>query len=62
LDNGAYFIDRDGDLFAYVLDYLRSGKLLLPENFKEVARLREEILFYQLDGMLQQLTPYVNIK
>ncbi|KAI6193538.1 hypothetical protein M3Y96_01028800 [Aphelenchoides besseyi] len=62
LDNGAYFIDRDGDLFAYVLDYLRNGKLLLPDNFKEIARLREETSFYQLVGMNQQLLPYFNIR
>ena len=41
--NGTVFIDRDGELFAYILDYLRSGKLLLPENFRELARLREEV-------------------
>uniref|UniRef100_A0A915CQ68 Potassium channel tetramerisation-type BTB domain-containing protein n=1 Tax=Ditylenchus dipsaci TaxID=166011 RepID=A0A915CQ68_9BILA len=29
LPDGIYFVDRDGDLFAYILDYLRSGKLLL---------------------------------
>ncbi|KAI6220020.1 BTB domain-containing protein [Aphelenchoides fujianensis] len=62
LDSGAYFIDRDGDLFAYVLDYLRNGKLLLPANFHEIARLREETLFYQLVGMNQQLLPYFSIR
>lgn len=43
MNNGTIFIDRDGDLFAYILDYLRTGKLLLPENFRELARLREEV-------------------
>lgn len=62
LDSGAYFIDRDGELFAYVLDYLRNGKLLLPDNFKEIARLREEALFYQIEGMVQQIMPYFSIK
>lgn len=62
LDTGAYFIDRDGELFAYILDYLRNGKLLLPDNFKEIARLREETLFYQMEGMLQQIMPYFSIK
>jgi hypothetical protein len=76
LDTGAYFIDRDGELFAYVLDYLRNGKLLLPENFKvlfvihvltlnsfqEISRLREEALFYQLETMHQQILPYFSIK
>merc|ERR1711935_230280 len=29
-----YFIDRDGDLFRYVLEYLRNGALVLPDDFK----------------------------
>lgn len=29
-----YFIDRDGDIFRYILSYLRTCKLLLPEDFK----------------------------
>ncbi|KAI6184782.1 BTB domain-containing protein [Aphelenchoides bicaudatus] len=62
LDTGAYFIDRDGELFAYVLDFLRNGKLLLPENFKEISRLREETLFYQLEGMHGQIMPYFSMR
>ncbi|KAI1728303.1 BTB/POZ domain-containing protein [Ditylenchus destructor] len=60
--DGTYFIDRDGELFAYILDYLRNGKLLLPDSFKEMARLREEVLFYQLEGLMQQLMPFYNLK
>uniref|UniRef100_UPI00398E8FFE uncharacterized protein isoform X3 n=1 Tax=Pristiophorus japonicus TaxID=55135 RepID=UPI00398E8FFE len=29
-----YFIDRDGEIFRYVLSFLRTSKLLLPEDFK----------------------------
>ena len=60
--NGVYFIDRDGELFAYVLDYLRTGKLLLPECFRELARLREEVEFYRLEPLMHQLMPYYNLK
>lgn len=62
VDEASFFIDRDGDLFSLVLDYLRNGKLLLPNNFKEVARLKEEALFYQTGGLVQQLAPYYNLK
>ena len=60
--DGSIFVDRDGELFVYILDYLRSGKLILPDNFKETARLREEVVFYQLEGLSQLLTPYYNLK
>lgn len=34
-----YFIDRDGEIFRYVLSFLRTSKLLLPEDFKVSLRL-----------------------
>ncbi|CAF1386690.1 unnamed protein product [Adineta ricciae] len=49
------FIDRDGVLFRYVLDYLRNRKLSLPENFSERDRLRNEAEYYRLTGMSQAL-------
>ena len=45
---GKYFIDRDGVLFRYILDYLRNKKLVLPENFQETKRLATEAEFYEL--------------
>lgn len=29
-----YFIDRDGQMFRYILNFLRTSKLLLPDDFK----------------------------
>ena len=49
------FIDRDGGLFRYVLDYLRNKKLSLPENFTERDRLRLEADYFHLTGMSQAL-------
>jgi len=57
------FIDRDGVLFRYILDYLRNKKLSLPENFSERDRLRVEADYYGLSGMSQALKengPYFN--
>ncbi|KQK75283.1 hypothetical protein AAES_248005 [Amazona aestiva] len=30
-----YFIDRDGEIFRYILSFLRTSKLLLPDDFKD---------------------------
>ena len=31
-EDGAFFIDRDGTHFRFILNYLRNGKLTLPEG------------------------------
>jgi len=53
---GRCFIDRDGVLFRYILDYLRCGQLVLPESFRERSRLRQEAEYYGLAGMLKQIS------
>ncbi|BFZ15051.1 hypothetical protein BsWGS_18090 [Bradybaena similaris] len=55
---GKYFIDRDGVLFRYVLDYLRNLKLVLPENFHEKDRLLQEAEFYNLPNLVKILHTY----
>ncbi|KAK3535669.1 hypothetical protein QTP70_019727 [Hemibagrus guttatus] len=50
-----YFIDRDGEIFRYILSYLRTSKLLLPEDFKEFQLLYEEARYYQLSPMVKEL-------
>ena len=50
---GKHFLDRDGVLFRYVLDYLRNQKLVLPENFHERDRLKTEAEFYKLPNMVK---------
>lgn len=55
---GKYFIDRDGSLFRYILDFLRTNKLHLPEDFREIARLRNEAQFFEISGLEVQLDLY----
>ncbi|TRY81282.1 hypothetical protein DNTS_012119 [Danionella cerebrum] len=54
---GRYFIDRDGFLFRYVLDYLRDKQVVLPDYFPEKGRLRREAEFFQLPELVKILTP-----
>ena len=57
-EDGSFFIDRDGTYFRYILNYLRTGKLLLPKD--ELVRIRDELLaeaeYYQIQGIIDELT------
>ena len=55
---GSFFIDRDGKLFRFILNFLRNDKLTLPENFAEVEQLREEADFYQIQPMFKAIVEY----
>ncbi|XP_045149616.1 BTB/POZ domain-containing protein KCTD15 isoform X2 [Echinops telfairi] len=50
-----YFIDRDGEIFRYILSFLRTSKLLLPDDFKDFSLLYEEARYYQLQPMVREL-------
>ncbi|XP_073430223.1 BTB/POZ domain-containing protein KCTD6 [Dendrobates tinctorius] len=52
---GNYFIDRDGSLFRYVLNFLRTSELTLPVDFKEFDLLRKEADFFQIEPLIQCL-------
>ncbi|XP_061580621.1 BTB/POZ domain-containing protein KCTD12.1 [Cololabis saira] len=52
---GRFFLDRDGFLFRYVLDYLRDLNLVLPDYFPERSRLRREADFFQLRDLAKRL-------
>ena len=54
-EDGSYFIDRDGTHFRYILNYLRTGQLIVPKD----ETIREELLaeaeFYQVEGIIKTL-------
>ncbi|KAM6978050.1 BTB/POZ domain-containing protein KCTD16a isoform 2-T2 [Aplochiton taeniatus] len=53
---GRYFIDRDGFLFRYVLDYLRDKQVVLPDHFPEKGRLKREAEYFQLPELAKHLS------
>ena len=54
-NKGKVFLDRDGVLFRYVLDYLRNQNLVLPENFHEKERLKQEAEYFKLTNMVKAI-------
>ncbi len=49
------FIDRDGSLFRYILNFLRDKHLSLPTDFTEYSQLYSEADFYQILPIMRQL-------
>lgn len=56
---GRIFIDRDGVLFRYILDYLRDSAISLPEGFRETERLKKEAEHFKLNGLLKNLNQLI---
>lgn len=54
-EDGAYFIDRDAELFRYILNYLRNGVLHSPNDRTVLEDLLVEARFYQVQGLIAQL-------
>ena len=52
---GRFFIDRDGDLFRFVLDYLQTGLIQIPKDYPNLELLRNEASFYGLKIMKRLL-------
>ncbi|NWW71936.1 KCNRG protein, partial [Climacteris rufus] len=48
LVNGEFFVDRDGALFSYIMDFLRTLQISLPTDFSDYQRLQREAEFYGL--------------
>jgi len=66
---GNLFVDRSGDLFGYILEYLRSGHWLLRERASDlvfIEALRDEAGFYGLHPSkdrfpMPRITEYVTV-
>ena len=56
-EDGSYFIDRDGTHFRYILNYLRTGELIVPNDEIIRRELLAEAKFYQVEEMINELEP-----
>ena len=54
-EDGSSFIDRDGTHFRYILNYLRTGQLVVPEDKVVRRELLTEAEFYQVEGIIDEL-------
>ncbi|KAG9341727.1 hypothetical protein JZ751_018791 [Albula glossodonta] len=57
---GRFFVDRDGFLFRYILDYMRDQQLVLPDHFPERGRLQREAEYFNLPELVKQLAPRIS--
>ena len=52
------FIDRDGDIFIYVLNFLRDGRIELPMTVAKQAFMNE-LRYYGIDCSVGRVTQFV---
>ncbi|XP_063732623.1 BTB/POZ domain-containing protein KCTD12b [Eleginops maclovinus] len=57
---GRFFVDRDGFLFRYILDFMRDQQLVLPDHFPERGRLQREAEFFNLPDLVKLLAPKIS--
>jgi len=55
--DGRYFIDADGHMFQYILNFLRRNKLFLPKDFKQcqLNHLQAEAEFFQITPLIDAI-------
>ena len=56
-NDGYYFIDRNGKIFEYLLNYMRCGYVLIPNKYITIIKMESE--FY---GIKIDLTKYTELK
>lgn len=57
------FIDRSGQLFGHILEFLRTGSLgSVEDDIKMLCKIREEAEYYQLDELIETIDGKIKIK
>jgi hypothetical protein len=59
---GRYFVDRDGDMFAIVLNFLRTGFLFWPKDDNARSQLKLELEYYGLLDIVTAATAFPESK
>eukprot|EP01084_Bolivina_argentea_P074681 135451_1 len=56
-DDGSYFVDGDGELFKYILKYLRTGMLLLPSkwNRDQIWEFYIEVKYLMIESLFNKV-------
>lgn len=57
---GRYFIDANGEMFKYILDFLRRNKLSVPHNFDNYEALLSEAEYFQIQPLVERLRHVTN--
>ena len=55
--DGTYFIDRDGTHFRYILNYLRTRELIVPDDKTVHYEMQSKATFFEVEGIIKALTP-----
>ena len=53
IKTNSYFIDRDGEIFKFILQFLRDSDLFLPTNFNQWEALKREAEYWELNDMIR---------
>eukprot|EP01094_Clydonella_sp_ATCC50884_P014670 TRINITY_DN2514_c0_g1_i6.p2 TRINITY_DN2514_c0_g1~~TRINITY_DN2514_c0_g1_i6.p2 ORF type:complete len:249 (+),score=69.86 TRINITY_DN2514_c0_g1_i6:288-1034(+) len=63
LEDGTYFVDRDGSVFRHVLNFLRGQELRLDRlSDTELAHLLEDAEFYNIEDLLDHIQHFKNLR
>lgn len=57
--NGEFFIDRNGEIFSYILDFLRNKTITVPAQRKRLKDIEREARFFSLDKLLDLVSEHV---
>ncbi|PIK46623.1 Potassium channel tetramerization domain [Apostichopus japonicus] len=55
IEGDTYYVDRDGDMFKYILKYIRSKTISFPNDFDDGELLMKEAEFYGLRDLKKHL-------